>query len=311
MTHGSIVKNLPMLLANASKRAVLGLLFLILAGASFLAVGSDDARADVAFTREEISLLAKEAKGNGWSAKDIEALLKNKKTRKITDLVELNVTQPIILSHSRYKHYTHAESVEKARRFSMKWNNQLEKASKRYKVDREVIVGILLVETNLGLYKGDHQLLSVFSSIFVDSARLLKDGKFKKDKGMKARLEKKKAWALGEFKALLQMGKRFNFDLYKLKGSYAGAFGLPQFLPSSYVKWAVSSTSKTRANLFWEPDAIHSVANFLNAHGYKLGAAKKQRKKAVWFYNHSDVYVDTVFSVAHYVKKQETLAARE
>ncbi len=305
------MKTQAMPLPNASQRAVLGLHFLIFAVIGLLTLGAVDARADVPFKREEIRLLAQEAKGKGWSVKEIETLLRSKKTGKISDLVEINVTRPIILSHSRYKHYTQAESVEKAHRFSQKWNSQLERASKRYKVDREVIVGILLVETNLGLYKGEHQLLSVFSSVFVDSDRLLKDDEFKKNKAMKARLEKKKAWALQEFKALLQMKSRFGFDLYKLNGSYAGAFGLPQFLPSSYVKWAVSSTRKTRPNLFWEPDAIHSVAHFLKSHGYKMGAAKKQRKKAVWFYNHSDVYVDTVFSVAYYVKKQPTLASRE
>lgn len=228
-------------------------------------------------------------------------------------MVEVNVTQPIELSHERYKHYTHAESIDKARVFSRKWRSQLEKASKRYKVDAEVIVGILLVETNLGLYKGEHLLLSVFSSVFVDSRHLLKSGQFKSDPAMRKRLEKKNAWALQELKALLQMKKRFHFDLYKLKGSYAGAFGLPQFLPSSYVKWAVSSHTrgKRSPDLYYEPDAIHSVASFLKAHGYKIGAAKRQRKKAVWSYNNSNVYVDTVFGVAHYVKKRPTLASRE
>lgn len=301
-----------MLPPRASKRAVFGPICLLITLVCFLAFEGGVAFAAEAFTREEIRLIAREAKGNGWTTKQIEALFKNNKVKKLSDMVEVNVTQPIELNHERYKHYTHAESIDKAHDFSRKWRSQLEKARKRYKVDPEVIVGILLVETNLGLYKGEHPLLSVFSSIFVDSRHLLKSGRFNDDPAMRKRLEKKNAWALQELKALLQMGRRFHFDLYKLKGSYAGAFGLPQFLPSSYVKWAVSSHGRgKRPNLYYEPDAIHSVANFLRAHGYRVGAAKRQRKRAVWFYNNSDVYVDTVFGVAHYVKKRPTLASRE
>lgn len=297
---------------HALKGAIFGPVCFFIALVCFFAAGSSGAFAATAFTREEIRLIAREAKGQGWSARQIEALFKNNKVKKMNDLVEVNVTQPIKLSHERYKHYTHADSVDKAQEFSRKWRTQLAKASKRYKVDSEVIVGILLVETNLGLYKGDHPLISVFSSVFVDTRRLLNSGEFKGNAAMRKRLAKKGAWALQEFKALLQMKRRYDFDLYKLKGSYAGAFGLPQFLPSSYVKWAVSSNTRgKRPNLYWEPDAIHSVANYLKAHGYRIGAAKRQRKRAVWFYNNSDVYVDTVFGVAHYVKKRETLASRD
>ena len=79
-----------------------------------------------------------------------------------------------------------------------------------------------------------------------------------------------------------------------------------QFLPSSYLAYAVSSSMLGKApNLDSEPDAILSVANYLKAHGYKkkLGMQHQANREAVFEYNNSDVYVDTVLGVAEGLKK--------
>ena len=52
------------------------------------------------------------------------------------------------------------------------------------------------------------------------------------------RLKKKSGWAKAELLALFEMKKKFKVNIFELKGSYAGAFGIPQFLPSSYLRWA-------------------------------------------------------------------------
>ena len=103
-------------------------------------------------------------------------------------------------------------------------------------------------------------------------------------------------------KALLEISQRYKVDLFSLKGSYAGAFGMAQFLPSSYLKWAVSRDGNSMPDLFAAQDAIYSVANYLKAHGYKYGD-EEAIKHSIWSYNHSDVYVDTVLGAARKMKK--------
>lgn len=261
------------------------------------------------FSSVEIDLLAAVATGTGWKHAEVRKLLSDSKVRKIPGSISDNVTEPIRLSHERYKHYTYRSAIDRALTFKNKWRTQLSRASHRYNVDEDVIVGILLVETNLGMFKGNQQLLSVFASLYVDAHHLL-EGPTEYEATMKKRIETKQEWAKEEFRALLKMGKERGFNLVKLEGSYAGAFGLAQFLPSSYMKWARNAYGGKRANLFWEPDAIHSVAHYLKAHGYRKGAGKARNDKAIWYYNHSNVYVDTVRAVATHLNASQ-VASRQ
>lgn len=261
------------------------------------------------FTQAEVMLLSEVAKGAAWGPDEFQKLFADPTVQKIPGTISDNVLEPIQLKHERYKHYTYPEAIERAVAFKKKWRTQFLSASRRYKVDENVILGILLVETNLGLFKGKKQLLSVFSSLYVDAHRLL-NAEGAGDAAMKARLESKLAWAGEELQALLRMGKQRGFDLLKLQGSYAGAFGLAQFLPSSYMQWARNAYGGSRANLFWAPDAIHSVANYLKAHGYDKNAAKARNDKAIWHYNHSAVYVDTVRAVAGHISASQ-VASRQ
>ena len=86
------------------------------------------------------------------------------------------------------------------------------------------------------------------------------------------------------------------------KGSYAGAFGIPQFLPTSYLKWGIDSDNSGSVNLYWYPDAIYSVANYLREHGWKPGLSQEKQEKVIWEYNHSKTYVDTVLKAARKLK---------
>jgi membrane-bound lytic murein transglycosylase B len=92
-------------------------------------------------------------------------------------------------------------------------------------------------------------------------------------------------------------------DLYNIRGSYAGAFGMPQFLPSSYLSWAVDGNQDRRIDLNDPSDAIASIANFLKVHGWKKKGSLEENMRAVWEYNHSQHYVNTIFAVARLASK--------
>jgi membrane-bound lytic murein transglycosylase B len=153
-----------------------------------------------------------------------------------------------------------------------------------YGVDREIIVAILRVETNFGSYTGD---FPVFNSLLT-----------------RAVIENRRSqWAEEELAYLLRIAKEQGRDPLSVKGSWAGAFGIPQFIPSSYVHYAADGNGDGQVDLFDFSDAVASIANYLKAHGWEKGR-KEQNRKAVYAYNHCDSYVEAVFAYAQATRKK-------
>ncbi len=205
--------------------------------------------------------------------------------------------------HSRY-------SLWMANRFSKKWRTTLKRASRKFQVDREVMVAILLVETGFGNILGRYPIISVFSSIILEEHKNgLHDNSTTDNEEeiyRRNRLKLKSEWAKKELAALLKISKDTQSSPFRLRGSFAGAFGIPQFLPSSYLKWGYDSDQSGSVNLFLFPDAIYSIANYLKAHGWQKGLYRKSNKRVVWQYNHSQVYVNTVLGVAQRIREHKT-----
>lgn len=255
------------------------------------------------YDKAEIELLVKHLQSKSWPAEDLRKLFSSPAAQKMSNMVTLNVTKPVVLKATSYAHFAEPAAIERAFQYYSQWSSVLNQAAERFKVDPEVIVSILLVETNLGTFTGNYNLLSVYPSVFVDSYKLLQSAKVSKDTKLKARIERKKEWSLNQLRAMLAMQSKKRVDLSTLKGSYAGAIGISQFLPSSYLTYAVSSTSGP-ANLFNPPDAILSVANYLKKHGYKWGHLNTSNRKAIYGYNHSDVYVNIVLKAAQNLRSR-------
>jgi len=239
----------------------------------------------------------------------LQTLFSNKKLHRRSVLVKRNI-------HTKetprdYAGFTNSYSMHLAKKFGKKWNTTLNKAAKRFDVDREAVVAILLVETGFGNVMGKHPVIGVFSSILTE--RYNHRGRYPVASTESAeevyylnRLEKKAKWAKVELSALLAMSQKNNQSPYRYKGSYAGAFGLPQFLPSSYLKWGYDSDKNGSVNLFWFPDAIYSTANYLKKHGWKRGLHNKENHAAVFAYNHSTPYVNTILKIAKTLKHKKS-----
>ena len=93
------------------------------------------------------------------------------------------------------------------------------------------------------------------------------------------------------------LSKERGFDPLAIKGSWAGAFGLCQFVPSAYLNYAVDGNGDERVDLFNVVDALASVANYLQCNGWENGSLEKKRK-AIYAYNHCDNYVRAVLAYA-------------
>ncbi len=203
-----------------------------------------------------------------------------------------------------YERFLRPVSIRKARKFARKWRTKLNRASRDFGVDKEVIVAILLVETSLGKCLGNNNIMSVFASIILDNRRIHRKemekmmGRDSLRKENLKRLEKKTKWARGEVSALLKMKRDMKINVYELRGSYAGAFGVPQFLPSSYLRWGHDGDGSKTVDLFYIPDAIVSVVHYLKGHGWKKGLDNKKNERVLRRYNNSAVYVKTVLEIA-------------
>ena len=206
-------------------------------------------------------------------------------------------------THRDYADFMNPYSMHLAKRFQKRWEATLEQASRQFEVDSEVLVAILLVETGFGNVMGRYPVIGVFASLLVEfdnnqGAYPIAPGTDPEQVYYLERLAKKAEWAKSELTALLTLSAANGESPYHYKGSYAGAFGLPQFLPSSYLKWGFDGDQNGEINLSHFGDAIFSTANYLQSHGWKRGLTHKDNEEAVWAYNNSRPYVHTVLNIA-------------
>jgi membrane-bound lytic murein transglycosylase B len=101
-----------------------------------------------------------------------------------------------------------------------------------------------------------------------------------------------------EVRAVFELSDRLAVDPLELRGSGSGAFGYPQFLPTSYLRFGRDGSGDGRVDLFDIDDASASCANYLAAQGWRKGLTEKERRSVIWRYNRSDAYVSTVLALA-------------
>jgi membrane-bound lytic murein transglycosylase B len=118
-------------------------------------------------------------------------------------------------------------------------------------VPAEIIIAIIGVETFYGTYRGKDPVFDSLVTLAFD-------------------YPKRSAFFSRELEQLLLLTKEQNLDPRSLKGSYAGAMGMPQFIASSYRSYAVDFDGDGQANLFDSiPDILASVANYFVKHGWR------------------------------------------
>jgi membrane-bound lytic murein transglycosylase B len=247
----------------------------------------------------------------------IYKLISDKRTFFNEKFVRINVTN--FNNPPDYKSVYNRVSVSESIKFLQENYDMLDSAEKKYSVPKEIITSILWVETKFGKVTGNHSVISVFLStalanqanyIQMNRNYLLSDfeGNENELKELENKLimkaNKKTDWAIGELLALYEIYKKNPTFIFEVSGSWAGAFGYSQFLPSSYLKWAVDGNSDDIVDLFVLDDAIFSIANYLKSNGWN--SFYESQKASVYHYNNSQEYVKAVFKLANKLKPKES-----
>jgi membrane-bound lytic murein transglycosylase B len=155
------------------------------------------------------------------------------------------------------KHFLTKARINGGIEFWRRNADTLDEAARVYGVPAEIIVAIIGVETAYGKVTGRDRVIDALSTLAFHYPK---------------KNEKRMRFFREQLRQMFLMSREQQLDPLSLTGSYAGAMGIPQFMPESYRKYAVDFDDDGRSDIWKDrADAIGSVANYLKAHGWDRG----------------------------------------
>jgi membrane-bound lytic murein transglycosylase B len=203
--------------------------------------------------------------------------------------------------------------LKRVQQFLTQHRTTFKEAEQEFHVSREVIASLLWVETRHGRDVGHfHVASALYSLVQADYPTLLDgllDAARKKapdyDQLMQTRItdhaHAKSDWAAGELVALQEVHQKGWKNAENLYGSFSGAFGMAQFMPSSYLTWAKANRG-AKPNLFKADDSILSVANYLSSNGWNRDDRTSQ-EGALFHYNRDKAYVTHILHMSECLRR--------
>jgi membrane-bound lytic murein transglycosylase B len=216
-----------------------------------------------------------------------------------------NTKPGVSASQSEYMYYNPG-FIPKGRAFIEKNRETFEAISDRYNISPEIITAILIMESKLGTYPEGYHAFQVYANLALandpDVLSALRDtyggrypALYREETIEKARL--KGRWALSELYNLILLSDELQLDPLEMKSSIAGALGPAQFIPSTFKNYGVDGDADGRIDPFCMADAMASIAHFLNHSGWTETGPDQKRRAALWCYNHSEIYVNTIMKL--------------
>jgi len=195
---------------------------------------------------------------------------------KIAEKFQAGRTMEKSSTYNPYLKFLEPDAIKKGRQFYNRNQAIFESVEIRFKIPAGILVGLLHIESKLGDNTGRYQAFGVLLSIL----------RYSPDKN-------RKDWACKEIRAFLKA----DLPLFFTRSSYAGAFGIPQFLPSSYLTYGIDGNSDGVIDLNESADAIFSAANYLTKNGWA-----EIQTQSLYHYNNSQKFVSCI---VEYAKKLE------
>jgi membrane-bound lytic murein transglycosylase B len=209
-----------------------------------------------------------------------------------------------------YESFANETSIYLARQYMIRYSDQLAKVEEKFGVDKTMIAAIILVETGLGTFVGKRPVIGTLATMAALSDPGVRDGVWESlDESKRISREEflkksgaKSAWAYKELTAFLRYVDHEKIDPFSVKGSYAGAMGIPQFMPTNILCMAEDGNEDGVIDMFDHADAIASVANFLKTHGWRQDLDPEKTQEVLYAYNHSDPYVTILMRISKLLK---------
>ena len=204
---------------------------------------------------EIVSFVNEVVARDGLTRKEVRSLLKAAQPQpKIIDIMNRPLEKVAPWWQYRERFLT-PERIDQGVQFWNEHKEALTRISQEYQVPPEYIVAIVGVETFYGRLTGRYRVLDALATLAFD-------------------YPPRQKYFRGELAQFLVLAKENKLDPLTLTGSYAGALGVPQFMPSAYRHYAVDADNDTRRDLWanWD-DIFASVANYLRQYGWTPGGA--------------------------------------
>jgi membrane-bound lytic murein transglycosylase B len=214
-------------------------------------------------------------------------------------------------SNAIYANFLRPQKVQLASQCLQRHYRYFAGAEKEFGVPREVLAALLQVETQCGQITGRSQIVYRLSRLASAAdpnnvkANYLRHRRTNPTVTLAQvadRADYLKEIFYPEVVALIKIANQAKVSIHSLRGSSAGAFGFPQFLPSNYLKFGVDGDRNGKISLFSPADAIWSAAQFLKAHGWDPTLSLQENRGALWHYNRSEAYGDAVLGLAQRVQ---------
>ncbi|MBO1075297.1 lytic murein transglycosylase [Roseomonas marmotae] len=208
------------------------------------------AEAQAASFQEFLGGVAAEARGKGVSQATLQRALGS--IRPNDKVLELDRRQPeFTLTWDQYRDgRVSAQRVERGRKAFMDNQGLLEAIGARYQVSPRVIVAVWGLETNYGGFTGNFNVVEALATLAWEGRRA--------------------SFFRAELMAALRILEKGDVTPERMRGSYAGAMGHPQFMPTSFERLAVDFNGDGRRDI-WDDraDALASIANYLARSGWR------------------------------------------
>lgn len=226
-----------------------------MSGPSFAAQPRSEARATYGERPEVLQFIGEMVERHGFSERELRRVFGRVKQQPAILRAIRPPLSPKTRSWERYRAiFLNERHIGEGLKFFAQNAAALARAESEYGVPQEIIVAIIGIETFYGQNMGKWRVIDALSTLAFD-------------------YPPRAEFFRGELESYLLFVREADLDVLGVLGSYAGAIGIPQFMPGSYRRWAVDfdgdGVPRLRSST---TDAIGSVANFLRVHGWAPGA---------------------------------------
>jgi len=193
-------------------------------------------------------------------------------------------------TYAEYKNiFLTEERIRQGTSFYFENKELFKKIMQDFEIDPLIIVAIVGVETNYGTRFAEYP---VFVSLYTQSVSL----------------PQRRLWATKEMFELLVYCKKEGIDPFGVEGSYAGAFGFGQFIPSSFNRLSIDYNQNGKKEPYGWEDVLGSIAHYLKENGYPPNSYNFSFRSKAWHairtYNRSDHYANTIIEFRNELAKQ-------